>query len=304
MLAFFRLFSRFPLGLLQAAGALAGLAAYVLSGAYRAKLRRNLALAGYPPSLRGAAAREAGRLAGELPFVWFRPLAEVAARVRCDDLAVLDDAERLGRGVLFLTPHLGTFEVTARYYATRRPITVMFKPPKQAAFARVMAAARESPTLHGVPAALSGVRAMLRALRRGEAVGLLPDQVPGEGEGQWVPFFGEPAYTMTLPLRLAQASGAVVVLAVGERLAGGRGWRLHLERLDEVPTPQVVNTAMERLVRRFPAQYLWGYNRYKVPAGAAGRPRPAGAALVPQDSAGASLPAADTGRAPRDETAR
>lgn len=282
MLAFFRVLSRLPLRVLHAAGVLAGLAAYALSGDYRRKLRRHLALAGYPRSLRGAAAREAGRLVGELPFVWFRPLAEVAARVRCDDVAVVDAAERSARGLLFLTPHLGSFEVTARWYSARRPITVMFKPPRQPALARVMAAARSGPTMRSVPAALAGVRAMLRALRRGEAVGLLPDQVPGAGEGQWAPFFGQPAYTMTLPLRLAQASGAVVVLAVGERLPGGRGWRLHLERLDEAPGPVALNAAMERLIRRFPAQYLWGYNRYKAPSGAAAASRPDGA-VPPSD---------------------
>jgi len=268
MLPMFRLIGRLPLAVLQLAGALLGQLAYALSPSYRAKLRRNLALAGYPGRLRGACARQAGRMVGELAFVWFRPLEAVAARVVCDDVAVLDAAERDGRGVLFLTPHLGAFEVTARYYATRRPITVMFKPPKQAPLARVLAAARTLPTMHSAPATLAGVRTLLRALRRGEAVGLLPDQVPGEGEGQWVPFFGQPAYTMTLPLRLAQSSGAVVVLAVGERLRAGAGWRLHLERMQEAPTAAALNAAMERLIRRLPTQYLWGYNRYKRPAGA------------------------------------
>jgi KDO2-lipid IV(A) lauroyltransferase len=112
---------------------------------------------------------------------------------------------------------------------------------------------------------MAGVRAMLRALRAGEAVGILPDQVPGEGEGEWAPFFGEPAWTMTLPRRLAQATGAAVVVAVGERVPGG--WRLHLERLAEAPTPEALNACMERLIRRWPDQYLWGYNRYKRPAG-------------------------------------
>lgn len=266
MVRLFRFIALLPLWLSRSVGALMGQVVYAASPAYRAKMRANLAIAGYPASMCGAAARETGRMMCEIPFIWFRSHAHLIGCVRCDDGAVLDEAEREGRGILFLTPHLGAFEVTARYYASRHPITVMFKPPKQAALGAVMAAARALPVLKPVPAALSGVRAMLRALRAGEAVGLLPDQVPGDGEGRWVPFFGRRAYTMTLPLRLVQSSGAAVVLTVAERLPGGDGWRVHFERMRETPTPEAVNGAMERLIRRWPEQYLWGYNRYKVPA--------------------------------------
>lgn len=268
MLRTFRLLARLPLALLQLAGAGLGWLVYLLSPAYRRKLAGNLEIAGLPRSMRWRCAGAAGRMVGELPWVWFRPRASVAARVRCDDLSVIEAAEREGRGVLFMTPHLGAFEVTARWYSTRAPITVLFKPPRQPGLGRVLAAARNAEGMRSAPATLAGVRALVRALRRGEAVGLLPDQVPGEGEGRLVPFFGRPAWTMTLPLRLAQASGAAVVLAVGERLGAGHGWRLHFERLAGEPTPEAVNAAMERWIRRLPAQYLWGYNRYKRPAGA------------------------------------
>lgn len=268
MLGLFRLLALLPLALLQRGGALLGVAVYLASGGYRRKLLANLATAGLPRRLRWRCAAHAGRMVGELPWVWFRPRAELAARVHCDDLAVLDEAERAGRGVLFVTPHLGAFEVTARWYATRAPITVLFKPPKQPALARVLAAARNADGMQSAPTTLAGVRTLLRALRRGEAVGLLPDQVPGDGEGRWAAFFGVPAWTMTLPQRLAQASGAAVVLAVGERLGAGRGWRLRLERLDGPLTPEALNAAMERRILELPAQYLWGYNRYKRPVGA------------------------------------
>lgn len=268
MTAFFRLLSRFPLGALQTIGALLGLVVYLLSPTYRARLVANLRSAGLSPRLRWRCAAQAGRMVGELPWVWFRPLHEVVSRVRCDDLTVLDDAERAGRGVLFLTPHLGSFEVTARYYAARAPITVLFKPPRQAALAGLLAAARNDGGMRSAPTSLAGVRALLRALRAGEAVGLLPDQVPSAGEGVWSVFFGLPAYSMTLPQRLAASTGATVVLAVGERLGPGRGWRLHLRRLDGPPSPLALNQAMETEIRRLPTQYLWGYNRFKRPAGA------------------------------------
>jgi KDO2-lipid IV(A) lauroyltransferase len=118
---------------------------------------------------------------------------------------------------------------------------------------------------------------MLRALRRGEAVGLLPDQVPPEAMGVWAPFFGRPAYTMTLAARLAQQTGAMLILAWAERLPRGRGYIVRLSPFDEpLPTGEpaeaesaaAVNRAMERVIRERPQQYLWGYDRYKKPRAA------------------------------------
>ncbi len=258
-----------PLGLLQSAGRLLGWLVYRVSGSYRRKLSANLARAGYPPSLRGEAARAAGAMVGELPWVWFRDPTQVLARIECLDDSAVAAAGARGRGILFLTPHLGCFEIVARWCAGRAPITVLFRPPKLAALSPVMQAARNLGQMSAAPANLTGVRALLRALKRGEAVGLLPDQVPGVGDGRWAPFLGAPAYTMTLPQRLNQATGCAVVLAVGERLRHGRGWRVHFEGFDEAPTPQALNAALERLIRRLPEQYLWGYNRYKRPAGSA-----------------------------------
>jgi KDO2-lipid IV(A) lauroyltransferase len=115
---------------------------------------------------------------------------------------------------------------------------------------------------------------MMRALRRGEAVGLLPDLVPPEGMGVWVPFFGKPAYTMTLAARLVQQTGAALLLIWGERLPHGAGYTVRVSTLGETlpaddPTQAesaaVINRAMERLIRQRPQQYLWGYHRYKTP---------------------------------------
>ena len=134
-----------------------------------------------------------------------------------------------------------------------------------------MALARNRPGLEAVPTTLAGVRQMIKALRVGHAVGLLPDQVPPEGMGQWAPFFGKPAYTMTLAARLALQTGARVVLIWGERLSFGRGFRLHTHTLGHDLSPDLevavvqINQAMERLVSVCPQQYLWGYARYKSP---------------------------------------
>ena len=135
--------------------------------------------------------------------------------------------------------------------------------------------------LHLAAADLSGVRGLIKALKRGEAVGLLPDQAPKMGEGKWLPFFGKPAYTMTLAARLTE-TGAAVIFAFGERLSGGAGYRMHLRgpqfpiegSLEERAT--AINREIEALIRSCPGQYLWGYNRYKRPRGVEPPPVAAG----------------------------
>ena len=135
----------------------------------------------------------------------------------------------------------------------------------------LVATSRNRPDMTAVPTTLAGVRQMLRALKAGEAVGLLPDQVPPQGLGVWAPFFGKPAYTMTLPARLVQQTGAVLLLIWGERLPASAGYCIHVRpwqgEVADAPEAAAaqVNAQMERLVRECPAQYLWGYARYKQP---------------------------------------
>ncbi|UCE30769.1 MAG: lysophospholipid acyltransferase family protein [Burkholderiales bacterium] len=266
----FRLLARLPLGLLYPLGSVLGWVVYASSRAYRRRLRANLAQAGLDsPAVRPRAVAQAGRFVLELPFVWLRPEHDLLARVRLVDPEPFERALAAGRGLILLTPHLGAFEVAARYCGRRVPLTALFRPPKQAALRAVVERARATASVRPAAASLTGVRAMLRALRRGEAVGILPDQVPSRGDGVWAPFFGREAYTMTLPARLAEVSGAAVLIAACVRREDGRGWDIHLEPLSGLPLPERMNAALERMIRRFPDQYLWAYNRYKRPAGAA-----------------------------------
>lgn len=221
----------------------------------------------------------------ELPFLWLRPDSRpLASFTRIEGAELVEAAHAGGRGLLLLTPHLGCFEICAQAYAERfaaqyGPITVLYRPAKQPWLREVMEGSRARPGLATAPASLAGVRQMIRALRRGETVGLLPDQVPPEGMGEWAPFFGRDAYTMTLAARLAQQTGAVVLLIWGERLADGQGYVVRLQPMPEAlpadtaaqaESAAIVNRAMEALIRQRPQQYLWGYHRYKVPrAGAA-----------------------------------
>jgi KDO2-lipid IV(A) lauroyltransferase len=263
-----RLLGMVPLPIAHGVGAITGALAWALSPSYRRKLDGNLAQAGYRSgTVRRQAVLHAGRMIAECPWVWTHHPRRVIRKVLLSSTEALEVAERRGRGVLILTPHLGAFEVAARFYAARRPITVLYKPPKLEFARRWLAAARSADGVTAVPPTIGGLRTMLRTLRRGDIVGLLPDQVPTQGDGEWANFFGKPAYTMTLPRRLTEMTGCTVVLATAERLSLGRGWRLHFELLPDTPTPAVVNARFEGLIRRLPGQYLWGYNRYKLPPG-------------------------------------
>jgi KDO2-lipid IV(A) lauroyltransferase len=120
------------------------------------------------------------------------------------------------------------------------------------------------------------VRELFSALKRGEEVGFLPDQVPGAGEGEWSQFFGRPAYTATLAPKLARRADLACFLAYARRLPRGAGYHLVIRPLPRPPADadpvRYLNRALEDLVRECPEQYLWGYNRYKTPRGA--KPRP------------------------------
>ena len=268
----FRFFSHWPLWALHALGQLGGWLAWLLSSVYRRRFLDNARQAGLGAAAVWPAIGQAGAMSMELPRLWAG--APVPVHWARDQAAV--QAYASGQGVLFLTPHLGCFEITAqalaeRFGAAHGPLTVLYRPARQAWLAQLMATARNRPSLSAVPTTLAGVRQMIKALRAGQAVGLLPDQVPPEGMGQWTPFFGKPAYTMTLAARLALQTGAQVVLIWGERLPWGRGYRLHTETLghplsDDLDVAVVqINQAMERLVLARPDQYLWGYARYKAP---------------------------------------
>ena len=268
----FRFFSVFPLWLLHVMGAAMGWVAFVASPTYRRRFLANAASAGYSPGAVRAAVAHAGRMVAELPRLW------LGAPLPCSlqGEACVEAAYAAGRGIVYLTPHQGCFELSAqaaalRWSAERGPITVLYRPARQAWLAKVMKTARNRPGMNAVPTTLAGVRQMIKALRRGEAVGLLPDQVPPAGQGHWAPFFGRDAYTMTLAVRLAQQTGAAVVLARCERLPLGRGFVTYFEPLAAPLSEQLevavlqINQAMEHLIRQCPEQYLWGYARYKKP---------------------------------------
>ena len=270
----FRFLSVFPLPVLHALGTALGWLVYLLSPSYRRRLRGNLELAGYGTQRRAAIA-ESGKAIVELPFVWCAPQERVTRHVTMENWELVQRQLDSGKGIVFLTPHLGCFELTAQQVSLRQELTVMYRPPRKSALKPLVEGARARLKMHLAPANLSGVRMLVKALKGGQPVGVLPDQVPQEGEGVWAPFFGRQAYTMTLPAKLAQLGKADILLTYAERLPHGRGYVIRFVPFEgdlsgtAAEQAASINRAMEQLIARCPSQYFWSYNRYKRPQGVA-----------------------------------
>ncbi|MEO5660449.1 MAG: lysophospholipid acyltransferase family protein [Polaromonas sp.] len=277
MLWLFRFFSRWPLAALHTLGAGLGWLVWLASPRYRAHFRANVAQAGLPFDAARPAIAEAGRFVGELPKLWMRPRSQSClGNVKVAGQIHAEQAYAQGRGVIFFGPHCGSFELGPQALAEiYGPITAIYRPARKAWLARLEVLARDRQNLTVVPASLSGIRLMHKALKANQAVAMLTDQVPPEGWGIWAPFFGRPAYTMTLAARLALQSGATLLPVSCERLPRGRGYFLKIwpavtavetrEKSDLLQAVTRINQAIEAIVLSQPGQYLWGYARYKTP---------------------------------------
>ena len=277
----FACLARLPLPVVHALGALIGRVTYRAPGRYRQRFDANLTLSGLARNpeelarIKRQAVAESGKALAELPVLWSYSTPKLLGLVRSvDGWDAVTAAKAEGKGLIMLTPHLGCFELIGRYLAAQFPITIMFRPPKLSWLEPLMRAGRDRDHAQLATTDVNGVRTLLKALKRGEVLGILPDQAPGAGDGVWADFFGHPAYTMTLIQRLQARSGAPIITTYAERLPRGLGYQLHFTRLaeplaaDEQIAARQLNEAMEDLIRMSPSQYLWSYNRYKVPSGA------------------------------------
>lgn len=264
-----------PLTVAQLFGASLGILAYVGSKQYRSLFRpqyeavvrsRNLPFKLWP------AIRASGMLFSDSLWIWRNP-EKALALVEVQNWDLVEAAISEGHGLVMLTPHLGGFEIIPRVLAQHFPATILYRPSRQAWLNEVVEEGRAYPNMHFVPTNLHGVRQMTRALTRGEAIGILPDQVPSGGEGVWVPFFGRPAYTTPLPARLANRNNTPVVMFTAKRKGLGQGWLMQATRLSPLSEDAILgaaelNLAIENAVLVAPEQFIWSYNRYKHPAGA------------------------------------
>ena len=282
----FMLFGRLPLGLNHALGGMLGRLAWRFSGRHRHTLQTNInhyaAARQLSPvatqQLLSQAIGEQGKAITELTLAWTASIARLNELVvPCQGWKYVEQALADKRPIIFVSPHLGCFDLAGRYIAGRQPITALYRPPKQSWLAPIMAAGRARGGATLAPANASGVRMLLKTLKSGGSIMILPDQVPASengGEGVWADFLGQKAYTMTLLPRLARAHHAAVLYCFAERLENAHSYRVHIVPMaapfsaDKMTAAQQTNAMVEKLIDMAPAQYLWGYNRYQRPAGA------------------------------------
>ena len=266
-------FSIFPLRVNHFFGYLIGRCLYLFNTESKKVVTKNITLCF--PELSVKAQRnlikstliETGKALSETGFIWLNSFDHNAIHVH----KILGEGYAQEEGsIIFLTPHFGCWELTARMISRIRPVTFLYKPlrkPKEEAFLLSM---RVQHDLFVVPANRKGVFKLQRALFTQGAIGILPDQDPGEQGGILSPFFGHNAQTMTLLTKLARKNNAKVVLAWCERLNLGRGYELNFQTVDVLSESgnleddvALMNNVIENLVKTKPEQYLWNYKRFK-----------------------------------------
>jgi KDO2-lipid IV(A) lauroyltransferase len=250
--------------------------------------RRNLELA-YPELLPGQRAElHAGVLRGtarqlfETLGLWTRPHARnLGAIRRTHGTELFDAALAAGRGLIVAAPHHGNWELLNQWLAARTPLAILYAPPEskvgEAFLNRVRANAADPGRVTQVRAEGPAIRQLIKRLKAGGVVGILPDQQPKLGDGGFAPFFGRPALTMTLLPRLAQRTDAPVLFAWCERIGelpddAGPAFALHIEAAPDAIAAEdpavgvgALNAMVERIARRDPAQYQWTYKRWSIP---------------------------------------
>ncbi len=267
----FKPLSYLPLRILHSLGAALGWLLYYCMPQARKHALENIIqsqLAKNPVAIKKIAQKsfaELGKTIFETPTIWQKNEADLLPLVqKIHGWGIVKNALQTGKGIIFLTPHLGCFEITSIYYGNQHPITVLYRPPKLKWLEGIVLRGRTRTGVTLAAANTHGVRKLMKALKRGEAIGILPDQIPAAGEGEWADFFGKPAYTMSLASKLAEKTGATVIMGYGERLENGVGYALHLRKIDSIASPTMLNKAIEQQIAQRPGQYLWSYNRYKV----------------------------------------
>lgn len=272
-----RLLSWLPLRYAQAIGAGLGWLLWRVPNSVKRISEKNIALAFADQSaeqqaqLVKASLIELGKTATELGPLWCwskQRLLPLVKEVRGAELIELALAQ--GRGVIVLSPHLGAWEMMGWYWSVQYPITSLYRPPRIGSIENFMRQVRERGGATLVPTDMSGVKALRKALKNNEIVGILPDQDPGKSGGVVAPFFGHPANTMLLVAKLAQKAQCPVFYTFAERLPAGAGYRIHvieasaqLASTDDVQAASALNQGVETCARINPAQYQWSYKRYK-----------------------------------------
>ncbi len=259
-------------------GIMLGKALFVFSRDLRHSSEINLQLC-FPSQeshLRATLARqsliEMGKTITEMGPLWLWDRGRVLGEIKqISGKEHLENALAKDKGVLLALPHLGAWEMVGLYCSANYAMTSLYRPPRMERLDNTVRQARERFGATLVPTTTQGVRGLYKALGKGELVAILPDQDPRDGGGLFAPFFGVPAYTMTLLARLAKKSGAPILFCYAERLPNGEGFHLHFipaswdaTQCDIAQNAQHINAGVEQCIKQRPTQYQWSYKRFRT----------------------------------------
>lgn len=222
---------------------------------------------------------ETGKVILEAGKMWYPQGDDVLALVQSsENERLIKEAQQQGRGVILAIPHCGCWEIVGLYCARHYPMTTMYAAMGRPQLDQLILNRRQRTGATLVPADVSGIRAMSKALKRQELVGMLPDQSP-TNHGEFTDFMGHPCYTMTLLPKLAKSTNAVVIFVWAKRLEDSSGFQLEfrqasqdIAQLELAAALRTMNTDIEALIRQAPEQYLWTYKRFRKRPGGAPSP--------------------------------
>ena len=253
-----------------------GLLMWVLSKRYRRHFESNW-LQAKKADERGSmdkcsmlqAVGNSGQIFFETTKIWTQ--SDITSLVETRGIDLIRETIKLGKGLIFLTPHLGSFELAPRVVSKFMPLTVLYRPPKRDELNELLVYFRNFQNVNMVKTNYSGVKSLIKFLKSGNCIGILPDQVPDRGAGKWTPFFAKLAYTNTLVIRLAKLTSAPIAWV--SCVKSSKGWKFSAEiwnqkfdkSTDENESLIELNRKIEQLIYEYPEEYLWGYDRFKMP---------------------------------------
>ena len=207
----------------------------------------------------------------EMGKSWMLPIDETYSLVtQVEGLKELRQAVNGKQGVILLAPHLSNWEIFGMYVCQNITSTFMYQPPKLPALDRLLQRTRSRGGINLAPADRKGVSLVVKALQRGEMVGILPDQVPNEEGGEFANFFGKQALTMTLVSKLLNRSQAKVFCGFVVRLPKSEGFKLTIREADQsiydkdlITSVGGLNKSVEDCVHMAADQYQWEYKRFR-----------------------------------------
>ena len=203
----------------------------------------------------------------EFARAWWGSVAPLRRGLVVEGLEHMEAARAGGRGVIVVSGHFTTLEVCGRLMCDFAPLAGMYRPHGQPAMEWAVRRGRARYAAAMFPK--QDLRGTVRHLKRGGLLWYAPDQDPSRGEAVYVPFFGQPAHSLTSTHQLARMSGAAVLFYQHARREDG-GYTLRLfpasegyPSRDATADTAEVMAAIEAMARAAPEQYLWIHRRFK-----------------------------------------